>query len=275
MLQEFNEETLHIALETLTVVIKADAQAAAAWEHWVSPAVLQVWAAHVADPLIALDSTDVLQALAANPAALPSLQVGFSTPAWLLVLQWYPGRSSRHQQMTSAVCICWQSLVPSDLWQEILQMCCKRQLSCPACKQALSSLLCHTFEPGLNKAVQLYSPCVRLAKLPLAHQWHLVQERAVPALVDIIKAPEANSPVLVEGALDVLAALLRPATPEQAACVHAAASSHVMALTLRQDDAAILQSCSEYLRSTLWPPLPVIYGPGATLEPSLHPENLI
>ena len=80
-----------------------------------------------------------------------------------------------------------------------------------------------------------------------------MQERAVPALVDIIKAPEANSPVLVEGALDVLAALLRPATPEQAARVHAAASSHVMALTLRQDDAAILQSCSEYLRSTLWP----------------------
>ena len=78
MLQEFNEETLHIALETLTVVIKADAQAAAAWEHRVSPAVLQVWAAHVADPLIALDSTDVLQALAANPAALPSLQVGCS-----------------------------------------------------------------------------------------------------------------------------------------------------------------------------------------------------
>ena len=105
--------------------------------------------------------------------------------------------------------------------------------------------------------------------------WHLLQERAVPALVDIIKAPEANSPVLVEGALDVLAALLRPATPEQAARVHAAASSHVMALTLRQDDAAILQSCSEYLRFTLWTPLLVIYGPGATLEPSLHPENLI
>ena len=88
--------------------------------------------------------------------------------------------------------------------------------------------------------------------------WHLLQERAVPALVDIIKAPEANSPVLVEGALDVLAALLRPATPEQAAWVHAAASSHVMALTLRQDDAAILQSCSEYLRYTIPSSLPMV-----------------
>ena len=68
------------------MVIKADAQAAAAWEHRVSPAVLQVWAAHVADPLIALDSTDVLQALAANPAALPSLQVGCS--ASLLPCHW-------------------------------------------------------------------------------------------------------------------------------------------------------------------------------------------
>ena len=83
-----------------------------------------------------------------------------------------------------------------------------------------------------------------------------MQGRAVPALADIIKAPEANSPMLVEGALDVLAALLRPATPEQAARVHAAASSHVMALTLRQDDAAILQSCSEYLRSAPWVPPP-------------------
>ena len=77
---------------------------------------------------------------------------------------------------------------------------------------------------------------------------HCLQERAVPALVDIIKAPEAHSPVLVEGALDVLAVLLAPSAPEQAAGVHAAASSHVMALALHQDDAGILQSCSEYLR---------------------------
>lgn len=80
---------------------------------------------------------------------------------------------------------------------------------------------------------------------------YLLQERAIPALVDIIRAPDTNSPVLVEGALDVLAALLRPSTPEQAANVHSAASSHVMTLALHQDDAAILQSCSEYLRCIL------------------------
>ena len=77
---------------------------------------------------------------------------------------------------------------------------------------------------------------------------HCLQERAVPALVDIIKAPETHSAVLLEGALDLLAVLLRPSAPEQAAGVHAAASSHVMALALHQDDAGILQSCSEYLR---------------------------
>ena len=70
----------------------------------------------------------------------------------------------------------------------------------------------------------------------------------MPALVDIIRAPEAHSPVLLEGALDMLAVLLAPSAPEQAAAVHAAASSHVMALALHQDDAGILQSCSEYLR---------------------------
>ena len=75
------------------------------------------------------------------------------------------------------------------------------------------------------------------------------QERAIPALVDIIKAPDTSSSALVEGALDILAALLRPSAPQQAAAVHSAASSHVMALALHQDDPAILQSCSEYLRS--------------------------
>ena len=90
-------------------------------------------------------------------------------------------------------------------------------------------------------------------KLPGAFDklYLLLQERAIPALVDIIRAPDTHSPVLVEGALDVLAALLRPSTPEQAAKVHSAASSHVMTLALHQDDAAILQSCSEYLRCIL------------------------
>jgi hypothetical protein len=86
-------------------------------------------------------------------------------------------------------------------------------------------------------------------KLHAARRCPAAQERAIPALVDIIKAPDTSSSVLVEGALDILAALLRPSSPQQAAAVHSAASSHVMGLALHQDDPAILQSCSEYLRS--------------------------
>ena len=96
-------------------------------------------------------------------------------------------------------------------------------------------------------------PCPDLSVLAQTWRWkgivaHPLQGRAIPALVDIIKAPEAHSPVLLEGTLDVLAVLLAPSAREQAAGVHAAASSHVMALALHQDDAGVLQSCSEYLR---------------------------
>ena len=75
LLQEWSEETLHLALETLTALLRADSAAAAAWEHAVSPVVLRIWADSVTDPLLALDALDALQALAGNPAALPSLQV--------------------------------------------------------------------------------------------------------------------------------------------------------------------------------------------------------
>ena len=83
LLQEFQEELVHIVLEALAVVIKADAQAAAVWEPHMTPAVLRLWAANVADPLISVDTAAVLQALAANPAALPSLQVRHSLPPCL------------------------------------------------------------------------------------------------------------------------------------------------------------------------------------------------
>jgi hypothetical protein len=75
LLNEFSEETMHLLLETLVVVVCADATAAAAWEQHLSPAVLRLWAANVTDPLLSVDALDVLQALADNPAALPRLQV--------------------------------------------------------------------------------------------------------------------------------------------------------------------------------------------------------
>ena len=74
------------------------------------------------------------------------------------------------------------------------------------------------------------------------------QERALPSLATILATPEGRPAPLVEGALDVVAALLRPAAPDQATRVHAALSGHVMALALRADDPGVLQSCSEYLR---------------------------
>lgn len=67
----------------------------------------------------------------------------------------------------------------------------------------------------------------------------------------ILSAPDANELVLVEGALDVVNALLRPASPGQAARVHSAASGPVMGLILSQDDPGVLQSASEYLRCAL------------------------
>ena len=55
------------------MVVKSDAEAAAAWSGALAPATLRVWAAKVADPLLAADARDVLEALAAVPACVPSL----------------------------------------------------------------------------------------------------------------------------------------------------------------------------------------------------------
>ena len=66
-------ETLHLVLEAMLVVVKSDAEAAAAWSGALAPATLRVWAAKVADPLLAADARDVLEALAAVPACVPSL----------------------------------------------------------------------------------------------------------------------------------------------------------------------------------------------------------
>ena len=60
-------------LEAILVVVKCDDEAAAAWSGALAPATLRVWAAKVADPLLAADARDVLEALAAVPACLPSL----------------------------------------------------------------------------------------------------------------------------------------------------------------------------------------------------------
>lgn len=82
MLQGSGEDVVHLVLECLAAVIRADPQGAQAWEGHISPCVLQLWVHHIADPLLAMEAGAVLQALAAGPAA-PTLQVGPAPPATL------------------------------------------------------------------------------------------------------------------------------------------------------------------------------------------------
>ena len=64
-----------MVLEALAAVVGADGGAGARWEPRLSPAVLQLWAQHVKDPLLSMDAVAVIEGLASIPAALPSLQV--------------------------------------------------------------------------------------------------------------------------------------------------------------------------------------------------------
>lgn len=74
------------------------------------------------------------------------------------------------------------------------------------------------------------------------------QERVLSPLAGILSAPDGQPPMLVEGALDLLAALLRPSGPEGASRVHAVASPTTLALLAASDDNGILQSACEYWR---------------------------
>ncbi len=75
LLNTTGEETLHLALECLTAVIKADAAAAAALEPQLSPRLLALWSKHVHDPLLSIDAVEAIEALAGIPSILPTLQV--------------------------------------------------------------------------------------------------------------------------------------------------------------------------------------------------------
>lgn len=75
-----------------------------------------------------------------------------------------------------------------------------------------------------------------------------MQEEALPVLRSILAEPDNGESVLIEGALDLAAALLHSAPPQEAIRTHAALSQPVMNLLLTHDDAAVLQSCCEYLR---------------------------
>ena len=68
LLVDAGEETLHLILEAMLVLIKADDTAAAAWLGALAPAVLKIWAEYVRDPLVSADTSEVFEALAAIPA---------------------------------------------------------------------------------------------------------------------------------------------------------------------------------------------------------------
>ena len=147
-----DDDSLHLVLEAMLVVVKADDEAAAAWSHALAPATLRLWSARVADPMLSATARDVLEALANVPACLPSLL-----------------------------------------------------------------------------------------------------EMAVPTLAGVARHPEAQPPMLVEGALDVLCVLLRPAPcgGEEARACHAACFGAVARLATTSDDVGVMQSSAECLRAFL------------------------
>ena len=73
LLVDAGEETLHLILEAMLVLIKADSDAAAAWLSALAPAVVKIWAEYVRDPLVSADTTEVFEALAEIPACQAQL----------------------------------------------------------------------------------------------------------------------------------------------------------------------------------------------------------
>ncbi|CAI6000661.1 unnamed protein product [Closterium sp. NIES-64] len=88
MLPEVSDDTLHLALELLTAVVRSDAEVTAQMEPVVTSALLGIWAEHVNDPVISSDTSDALEAMADLPAcidsilrkAIPPLSTIFSKP---------------------------------------------------------------------------------------------------------------------------------------------------------------------------------------------------
>ena len=74
LLQGSGEDTLHLVLESLATVIRGDKEKGAPWEAHISPCVIQLWARHIADPMLAMEAGGVIEALATGPA-LPNLLV--------------------------------------------------------------------------------------------------------------------------------------------------------------------------------------------------------
>lgn len=75
LLDQTSEESLNLALEALKAAVNADLHPKGS-EAALSRQVLQLWAQHVADPLLSEGCKDVIEAWAANADSLPDLLVG-------------------------------------------------------------------------------------------------------------------------------------------------------------------------------------------------------
>ena len=80
-----------------------------------------------------------------------------------------------------------------------------------------------------------------------------MQARILPILASVVSHHTSNSSILVEGALDLLVSLVKPANPQQAQQLHTAVGAPIQALVLHSQDAGILQSCCQYLKSVTNP----------------------
>jgi importin-9 len=67
------EDSLHLLLETLAALVRADPATAVQYENQLVPGALAAWVNHVNDPLISEDAAALLQSLASSPACLAVL----------------------------------------------------------------------------------------------------------------------------------------------------------------------------------------------------------
>lgn len=73
LLSAATDDSLHLVLETLTALVKANPGGVACWGSQLTPAALKAWVENVSDPLVGIDAFDLLQALANVPECLPAL----------------------------------------------------------------------------------------------------------------------------------------------------------------------------------------------------------
>ncbi|XP_051122408.1 uncharacterized protein LOC127245516 [Andrographis paniculata] len=73
LLKNASEETMQLVLETLQAAVKAGHEITASVEPVISPVILNMWASHISDPFISIDSLEVLEAIKNAPGCIHPL----------------------------------------------------------------------------------------------------------------------------------------------------------------------------------------------------------